>query len=218
VRIAAVLLRSASRGEHLMTAGMVLMAAAAAWPVSEPLVGVPALLALAALIRHHLDSLEDRRDALAAAGANPADTRVISSAGPLAATGLGTLLGTIAAIVLGRPATQALAPLAVGVIAALLVRRGRLGAPALAAGSLAALVTAAVVRVNASATAMQLRSRFTAAHTATAWSAAWPPLLAAALAVAATQAAITHRGPLLRLGRRLTAAAHRRRLTARSGS
>ncbi|NUR63003.1 MAG: hypothetical protein HOV87_30760 [Catenulispora sp.] len=224
VRIAAALLRSAPLGERLAVVGTVLMSAAAAWPLGGPLVVVPALLALAALIRHHLDGLEGRRDALEAAGANPADTRVISSAGPLGATGLGALVGIVAAIVLGRSLTHALAPLAVGIVATLLIRRGPLGAPALAAGSLAALVTAAVVRANAGTPAGQPRSRLVAgqsaqaAHaTTSAWSAAWPPLLAAVLVVAATQAAITHRDTLRQLGRRLADAVHRR-LIARSGA
>ncbi|NUP47490.1 MAG: hypothetical protein HOW97_09275, partial [Catenulispora sp.] len=110
VRIAAALLRSAPRGEHLVVAGMVLTSVAAAWPLSGPPVVIPALLALAALIRHHLDGLDARRDALTAAGADPADTLVIQSAGPLGATGLGALVGGVAALGLGRPVTHALAP------------------------------------------------------------------------------------------------------------
>ena len=228
VRIAAALLRSAPRCERLVVVGMVLTAAAAAWPLGGPPVAVPALLALAALIRHHLDGLEGRRDALTAVGANSSDTRVISSAGPLGATGLGALAGIVASIAVGRPATHALVPLAVGV-AALLIPRGRLGAPALAAGSLAALVIG-VLRVDASPV-VRPRTRLgiaapsapsvatvpTAHAAASAWSAAWPQLLAAVLVVAAAQAASTHRDALRRFGRRLAAAA-RRRLITRSGT
>ena len=77
LRIAASLLRAAPRAEHFLVGGMALASAAAAWPVagaSHPAVAIPALLVLAALIRHQLDGLDARRDALTAAGADPADT------------------------------------------------------------------------------------------------------------------------------------------------
>jgi hypothetical protein len=228
LRIAAALLRSAPRREHLVVVGMVLTSAAAAWPVDGalyPMVAIPALLALAALIRHHLDGLDARRDALTAAGANAADTLVIQSAGPLAATGIGALAGIVAAVALLRFPTHALAPLAVGALAALVMRRAWLGAPALAAGSLGALVTAVAVRAGTRTAEppTELRSRLVAvghdavvahnAHAAgstavthaSAWSIAWPTAVAGALALAATQAAVAHRDALKQFARRLTA-------------
>ncbi|GAA1952895.1 hypothetical protein [Catenulispora subtropica] len=236
VRIAAALLRSAPRGEHLAVAGIALTSAAAAWPFGGalyPLIALPALLASAALVRHHLDGLGARRDALAAAGANAADTLVIQITGPLGAVAVGALAGIAAAVATGRPATPALVPLAVGTAAALVIRRAWLGAPALAAGSLAALTTAVAIRViTHPAAAVQPRSRSsatghaaavaqteTAAHAA-AWGTAWPSALAALLVLAATQAAIVHRDALRRLARRLTALSGQlaRRLAARSGA
>jgi hypothetical protein len=227
LRVAAALLRAAPRAEHLIVAGMALASAAASWPFAGalyPAVAIPALLALAALIRHHLDGLDARRDALTAAGADPADTLVIQVAGPLGATCAGTVVGIGASIALGRPSAHALLPLAVGLIAALLIRRAWLGAPALAAGSVVALATAALVRVSASAAAplAEARSRGTAvAHlpqaAASAWSATWPTALAAALALTAAQLVIARRQQIRSLARALTAAAARR-MIARSGA
>ncbi|MEZ0108368.1 hypothetical protein ABH920_002366 [Catenulispora sp. EB89] len=229
LRIAAALLRAAPRAEHLLVGGMALASAAAAWPFAGalyPAVAIPALLALAALIRHHLDGLDARRDALTAAGADPADTLVIQVAGPLGATCAGTVLGIGASVAVGRPPAHALLPLAVGLVAALLIRRAWLGAPALATGSVVALVTAALVRVSSSASTAaplaEARSRSGAVvhlpqATASAWSAAWPTALAAVLALAATQLVIARRQQLRGLARALTAAAMRR-MIARSGA
>ncbi|MFL6117247.1 MAG: hypothetical protein ACJ786_38725 [Catenulispora sp.] len=206
VRVAATLFRSAPRREHLVIAGMALTSAAAAWPFGGalyPAVAVPALLALAALIRHHLDGLDARREALVAAGANPADTLVIQTTGPLGAASAGAFAGSFAAVVLGRAPTHAVAPLAISLVAALLIRRHRLGAPALAAGSLAALTTSLVA--------------YAAVSTASATTAFWLLALTAVPVSAGTQAAIVKRDGLKRLGRRLAAAA-RRRLTARSSA
>ncbi|MEY9862334.1 hypothetical protein ABH935_007979 [Catenulispora sp. GAS73] len=229
LRIAAELLRAAPRAEHLLIGGMALASAAAAWPFAGalyPAVAIPALLALAALIRHHLDGLGARRDALTAAGADPADTLVIQVAGPLGAACAGTVLGLGASIAAGRPPAHALLPLVVGVVAALLIRRAWIGAPALATGSVVALVTAALVRVSASASAAaplaEARSRGGAIvhlpHAdASAWSAAWPTALAAVLALTATQLVIARRQQIRGVARALTAAAMRR-MIARSGA
>ena len=235
LRIAAALLRAAPRAEHLLVGGMALASAAAAWPFAGalyPAVAIPALLALAALIRHHLDSLGARREALTAAGADSADTLVIQVAGPLGATCAGAVLGIGASIAVGRPPAHALLPLAVGLVAALLIRRAWLGAPALATGAVVALVTAALVRVSASASTAaplaEARSRSGAvvhlpqavAATpagASAWSAAWPTALAAILALTAAQLVIARRQQLRGLARALTAAAMRR-MIARSGA
>ncbi|MBW8806965.1 MAG: hypothetical protein JF587_24385 [Catenulisporales bacterium] len=220
VRVAAALLRSATRREHLLIAGMALTSTATAWPLGGalyPAVAVPASLALAALMRHHLDGLDSRRDALAAAGANPADTLVIQITGPLGAASAGAFAGSFAAVVLGHGRAHAVAPLAMGLVAALLIRRTWLGAPALAAGSLGALVTALVVRATMAADvpAAGSRSRIAAAHAAiSAWTAFWLIAPAAVLVLAGTQAAIVKRDGLKRLGRRLAAAVGRR-LTAR---
>lgn len=205
VRVAATLLRSAPRREHMVIAGMALASAAAAWPFGGalyPAVAIPASLVLAALIRHHLDGLDARRDALAAAGANPADALVIQLTGPLGAASAGAAAGIFAAVVLGHGPAHAVAPLAVGLIAALVIRRRWLGAPALAAGALGALAAAAVVLATVSDDA----------H-ATAWATA----LTAVLVLAGTQAAIVKRDGLKRLGRRLAAAAERRLITRSSG-
>src|SRR6185312_1381587 len=124
LRIAASLLRAAPRAEHLLVGGMALASAAAAWPFAGalyPAVAIPALLALAALIRHHLDGLDARRDALSAAGAEPADALVIQIAGPLGATGAGAVVGIGACVASGRPPAHALLPLAIGLVAALLI-------------------------------------------------------------------------------------------------
>lgn len=235
LRIAAALLRAAPRAEHLLVGGMALASAAAAWPFAGslyPAVAIPALLALAALIRHHLDGLGARREALTAAGAEPADTLVIQVAGPLGAACSGTAVGIAASIVAGRPSAHALLPLAVGLVAALLIRRAWLGAPALATGSVVALVTAALVRVSWSSSAAaplaEARSRSGAvvhlpqavaatAADASAWSAAWPTALAAILALTATQLVIARRQQIRGLARALTAAAARR-MIARSGA
>ena len=237
LRIAAALLRAAPRAEHLIVGGMALTATAAAWPFAGtlyPAVAIPALLALAALIRHHLDGLDVRREALTAAGADPADTLVIQVAGPLGAACAGTVVGIGASVALGRPSAHALLPLAVGLIAALLIRRAWLGAPALATGSVVALATAALVRVSASASAAaplaEARSRSgaivhlpqtvatataTTDASASAWSAAWPTALAAILALTAAQLVIARRQQIRGLARALTAAAARR-MIARS--
>ena len=228
LRIAATLLRAARRAEHLLVAGMALASTAAAWPFAGtlyPAVAVPALLALAALIRHHLDGLDARREALTAAGAEPADTLVIQVAGPLGATCAGTVVGILASIALGRPPAHALLSVAVGLIAALVIRRAWIGAPALAAGSVVALLTVVLLRITASGPNRlpEARSRGTAAahltHAAapSAWSTAWPIALAAALGLAAAQFAIARRQRIRVLTRTLTAAAARR-MMARSGA
>lgn len=231
LRIAASLLRAAPRAEHLLVGGMALASAAAAWPfagVLYPAVAIPALLALAALIRHHLDGLDARREALTAAGAEPADSLVIQVAGPLGATCAGTVVGIGAFVALGRPPAHAFLPLAVGLMAALLIRRTWLGAPALTAGSAAALATAALVRISASASTSaapplaEPRSRGVAhlphvADSAAAWSAAWPTALTAVLTLTAAQLVITRRQQIRALARSLTAAAARR-MIARSGA
>jgi hypothetical protein len=224
LRIAADLLRAAPRAEHLLVGGMAAASAAAAWPFAGtlyPAVAIPALLALAALIRHHLDGLDARRDALAAAGAEPADALVIQVAGPLAATGTGALAGIGACLALGRPPAHVLLPIAVGLVAALLLRRTWIGAPALAAGALAALVTAVLSRGSSSATApiVEARSRGVHLHHATAsvWSATWPSALAAALTLTAAQVVLTRRRQILGRARALAAAATRR-LPPRSGT
>jgi hypothetical protein len=229
LRIAASLLRAAPRAEHLLIAGMALASAAAAWPFAGalyPAVAIPALLALAALIRHHLDGLDARREALIAAGAEPADSLVIQVAGPLGATCAGAVVGIGACAALGRPSAHALVPLAVGLIAALLIHRTWLGAPALTAGSVAAPAAAALTRISASAsTAPPLaepRSRGVAhlphvADSAAAWSAAWPTALTAVLTLTAAQLVIMRRQQIRALVRVLTAAAARR-MIARSGA
>ena len=112
LRVAATLLRAAPRAEHFLVGGMALASAAAAWPFAGalyPAVAIPALLALAALIRHHLDGLDARREALTAAGADPADALVIQVAGPLGATCAGAVVGIGACVALGRPPAHALA-------------------------------------------------------------------------------------------------------------
>lgn len=222
LRIAASLLRAAPRAEHLLVGGMALTSAAAAWPFAGalyPAVAIPALLALAALIRHHLDGLGARREALAAAGAEPADALVIQLAGPLGATCVGAFAGTSAGVAIGRPPTHALLPLAVGLVTALLMRRTWLGAPALAIGSLTALATAALVRMSATAAAPlpETRSRIVANIPASAWSTFWPTALAAVLALAAAQLVIARRRQIRALARALTAAAARR-MIAGSGA
>jgi hypothetical protein len=223
LRIAADLLRAAPRAEHLLVGGMAAASAAAAWPFAGtlyPAVAIPALLALAALIRHHLDGLDARRDALAAAGAEPADALVIQVAGPLAATGTGALAGIGACLALGRPPAHVLLPIAVGLVAALVLRRTWIGAPALAAGALAALVTAVLSRVSSSAAPIvEARSRGVHLHHATAsvWSATWPSALAAALTLTAAQVVLTRRRQILGRARALAAAATRR-LLPRSGT
>ena len=231
LRVAAALLRAAPRAEHLLVGGMALASAAAAWPFAgtvHPAVAIPALLALAALMRHHLDGLDARREALTAAGADPADTLVIHVAGPLGAACAGTVLGIAASVALGRPSAPALLPLAVGVIAALFIRRAWIGAPALVTGSVVALATAALVRVSASPVRplAEARSRgiavghvrqAAAAASVSAWSAAWPTALAAALALIVAQLVITRRQRIRGLARALTAAAARR-MILRSGA
>ena len=218
LRIAAALLRAAPRAEHLVVGGMAVASTAAAWPFGGalyPAVAIPALLALAALIRHHLDGLDARREALAAAGADPADSLVIQVAGPLGATCAGAMAGLGACVALGRPSVHAFAPIAVGLIAALLIRRAWIGAPALAAGSVAALATAALVRLSTSAAApvAEARSRGSAhlvAPSVSLWSAAWPSALAAVLTLIAAQLVSTRRRQIRGLARALTAAAARR--------
>jgi len=242
VRIAASLLRAAPRAEHLTVIGMALTSLAAAWPfegAAYPLVAIPALLALAALIRYHLDGLDVRRDALAAAGANAADSLVIQVAGPFAAISVGAFVGLVAAVALGGSPAHALGPLAAGVVAALLIRRRWLGAPALAAGALGALVTAVIVHATTPDTHLRLaepRARSATSGLSTlqvvpraptlpvvpvahvsAWAAAWPTALTALLILAATQAAIAKREALIRLARHLAAAAERR-LSARGSA
>jgi hypothetical protein len=239
VRVAAILLRGAPRSEHILVAGMALASVAAGWPFGGalyPVVAIPALLALVAMIRHHLDGLDARRDALTAAGAKPADTLVIQVSGPLGATCVGAVVGLGASVGLGRFPVQALVPLAAGLVAAFLIRRTWLGAPALAVSSLAALATAVVARVATarSVPVAEARSRpireLAAAHApllpnashaphaaASVWGAAWPTALAAVLALAATQVVITRRERLRELARTMTAAALRR-LIPRSGA
>ena len=230
LRIAASLLRAAPRTEHLLVGAMGLASAAAAWPFAGalyPAVAIPALLALAALIRYHLDGLGARREALTAAGAKPADALVIQVAGPIGAAWAGAVVGFGASLALGRPSAHALVPIAVGLVAALLVRRTWIGAPALVAGSVAALATAAVVRVSASAGTQatpptEPRSRGAVVmrlpqHTASVWSAAWPTALAAVLTLTAVQLAIARRQQIRGLARAVTAAAARR-LMARSSA
>ena len=231
LRIAASLLRAARRAEHLLVGGMALASAAAAWPFAGalyPAVAIPALLALAALIRHHLDGLDARRDALSAAGAEPADALVIQIAGPLGATGAGAVVGIGACVASGRPPAHALLPLAIGLVAALLIRRTWLGAPALTAGSVTALATAALLRMTASASVSaaapppEARSRGLAllphvADSAAAWSAAWPTALTAVLTLTVAQLVIDRRQQIRALARALTAAAARR-MIASSGA
>lgn len=219
LRIAADLLRAAPRAEHVLVGGMGLASAIAAWPFAGtlyPAVAIPALLALAALIRHHLDGLDARRDALTAAGAEPADALVIQVAGPLAATGTGAMAGLGACVALGRPPAHVLLPIAVGLIAALVIRRTWIGAPALAAGSLAALVTSVLFRLSASAVApvAQARARVVHPHHATAsvWSATWPTALVAVLTLTAAQLISTRRQQILDRVRALAAATARRLL------
>ena len=224
LRIAALLLRAAPHTEHVLVGGMAAASAAAAWPFAGalyPAVAIPALLALAALIRHHLDGLDARRDALVAAGADPADALVIELAGPLVATCAGAFVGLGACIALLRPSAHALLPLAVGLAAAFLIRRTWLGAPALATGSMAALATAVLVRVSASPVAplVEARSRGVAQlphASASAWSTTWPTTLVAILTLATAQLLIARRQQILALARDLTAAAARR-VVARSG-
>lgn len=227
LRIAASLLRAAPRAEHLLVGAMALASAAAAWPFAGalyPAVAIPALLALAALIRHHLDGLDARREALTAAGAEPADSLVIQVAGPLGATGAGAVVGIGACAALVRPPTHALVPLAVGLIAALLIRRTWLGAPALTAGSVTALAAAALVRISAPAVPplAEPRSRGVAhlphiADSAAAWSTAWPTALTAVLTLTAAQLIITRRQRIRALARSLTAAAARRMIAGSGG-
>ncbi|WP_194925043.1 hypothetical protein [Catenulispora pinisilvae] len=227
LRVAAALLRAAPRAEHVLVGAMAVASAAAAWPFAGPLypaVAIPALLALAALIRHHLDGLDARRDALTAAGADPADTLVIQIAGPLAATGVGAVLGGAAATALGRPSAPAFLPLIIALVAALLIRRSWLGAPALATGAVVALVTAALVRVSTSAAAPVAEARSRGAvlplpHAASASAAgtAWPTALAAVLALSTVQLVIARRRQIRGLVRALTAAAARR-MIARSSA
>ena len=227
LRIAASLLRAAPRTEHLLVGAMGLASAAAAWPFAGalcPAVAIPALLALAALVRYHLDGLGARREALTAAGAKPADALVIQVAGPIGAAWAGAVVGFGASLALGRPSAHALVPIAVGLVAALLVRRTWIGAPALVAGSVAALATAAVVRVSASAVVPLAETRSRGAvvmrlpqHTASVWSAAWPTALAAVLTLTAVQLAIARRQQIRGLARAVTAAAARR-LMARSSA
>ncbi|MEY9935166.1 hypothetical protein ABH926_009837 [Catenulispora sp. GP43] len=227
LRVAASLLRAAPRTEHLLVGGTALASAAAAWPFAGalyPAVAIPALLAMAALIRHLLDGLGARREALTAAGAEPADALVIQVAGPVGATWAGAVVGFAAGVALGRPSAHALVPIAVGLVAALLVRRAWIGAPALGAGFVAAFATAAVVRVSAAADAplAEPRSRGAVAphlpqHAASVWSGAWPTALAAVLTVAAAQVVIARRREIRGLARALTSAAARR-LIARSSA
>ena len=191
-----------------------------------PAVAIPALLALAALIRHHLDGLDARRDALTAAGADPADSLVIQLAVPLGATCAGVVVGIGACVALGRPSAHALLPLAVGLIAALLIRRTWLGAPALTAGSVAALghgrSGAPLASSSAAPPLAEPRSRGVThlphvADSAASWSAAWPTALAAVLTLTAAQLVITRRQQIRALARALTATAARR-MIARSGA
>ena len=134
-------------------------------------------------------------------------------------------MGFGASVGLGQPSAHALAPIAVGLIAALFIRRTWIGAPALAVGSFAALVTAAVLRVSASPAAPPLaeaRSRMAVVPrlphaAASVWDAAWPTALAAVLALIVAQLVITRRHRIRSLGRALTAAAARR-LIARSSA
>lgn len=228
LRVAADLLRAAPRAEHLIVGGMTLASAAAAWPFAgalHPAVAIPALLALAALIRHDLDGLDARREALTAAGADPADTLVIQVAGPLGATCAGAVAGLGASMVTGRPASHAVIPIAVGLIAALLIRRTWIGAPALATGALAAVATAALLRVSASTGSpavplAEARSRtMPLLHhvAASAWDTAWPTALAAVLTLTAVQLVVARRQQLRVLARSVTSAAARR-MIVRSGA
>lgn len=225
LRLAATLLRAAPRAEHLVVAGMTLASAAAAWPFTGamyPAVAVPAILTLAALIRHHLDGLGARREALVAAGADPGDTLVIQIAGPLGATWAGAVAGLGASVVLGRSPVPATAPIAVGLIATLLIRRTWLGAPALATASVAASATATLLRLSASPAApvVEARSRTSVHHvagSAAAWSVGWPTALAAVLTLTAVQVAIARRQQIRALTRALAAAAARR-MIVRSGT
>lgn len=227
LRIAASLLRAAPRTEHLLVGGMALASAAAAWPFAGdlyPAVAIPALLALAALIRHHLDGLDARRDALTAAGADPADSVVIQVAGPLGATCAGAFAGIGACVVLGRPSALVLLPLAVGLVAALPIRRTWLGAPALTAGSVTALAAAILVRVCTPAAPPLAEPRshgiahlpHAAASSTSAWSAAWPSVLAAVLTLAAAQLVVARQQEIHALARRAPAAAAARRTTTRN--
>ena len=184
VRVAATLLRAAPRAERRVVAGMALTSTAAAFPIAGawyPLVAVPALLGLAALIRHHLDGLDGRREALAAAGAGPADILVIQIVPAVAAAGLGVLIGFAATVGRGRfvPTAYTLAPLAAALVAALLIRRSWFGAPALTAGALAALGSAG--------TAFGLHAVHSRPST---WSTAWPAVLAAGTTLVVAQTAI----------------------------
>jgi hypothetical protein len=205
IRVAATLLRAAPRSEQSLVAAMAAVAAVAAWPLPDDVhlfVAVPAVLLLAALIRFHTDRHVPRREALAAAGAKPADLTVIQAAGPLGGTVVGTVAGALAALVTGNPqaVVHGLLPLAVGVIAAFVLRPAWIGAPALIAGTAASVVAAVAVALSTSAgpaAALVASARSRAVGTGVshgAARAAWDhralPVVAAAIVLVAAQVAV----------------------------
>jgi len=205
IRVAATLLRAAPRSEQSLVAAMAGAAAVAAWPSPDDVyafVAVPAVLLLAALVRFHTDRHVGRREALAAAGAKPADLTVIQAAGPLGGTVVGTVAGAVAALATGNPQAVAhgLLPLAVGVIAALMLRPAWIGAPALIAGTAASVVAGVAVALSASAgpaaaLVASARSRTAGAgvsHGAVraAWDHGSLPVVAAVIVLVAAQVAV----------------------------
>jgi hypothetical protein len=147
VGIGLMLLRAAAPRERGLALAMAVAAAVAAAPLpveAYAIAAVPALLALAALIRYHADGLDARREALASAGARPADQAVIQATAPMAATGAGALLGIVAALATGQPwaVLYAPLPLAVAALATFLLRPRVVGAFALAVGAAAGLLAA----------------------------------------------------------------------------
>jgi hypothetical protein len=202
VRVAIRLFLAAERTELLTIAGAVIAATAAAWPAPAsvyPYVAIPAVLLLATLIRVNADSLDSRRQALASAGANPTDTRIITAVCPLAASAAGATAGIAASIATGHPhaAGHALLPLLVVVIAMIVLRPKWIGAPALAAGTAAASVAAVAVTLSVptgagTSTALVASTTSAAARAAAAgaeWNYASLPAVAAVLVLVAAQVA-----------------------------
>jgi hypothetical protein len=147
VGIGLMLLRAAAPREQGLALAMAAVAAVAAAPLPVEvyaIAAVPALLALAALIRYHADGLDARREALAWAGARPGDQAVIQATAPMAAAAAGALLGIVAAVATGRPwaVLYAPLPLAVAALATFLLRPKLVGAFALAVGAAAGLLAA----------------------------------------------------------------------------
>jgi hypothetical protein len=200
IRIALRLLRGATHREHLVLTAMAAAATAIAWPFPgtvHALVAIPGVLLLTALIRLHEDGLTERRNALTCAGADPADATVITAIGPIAAAVAGSVVGAVAAVAAGHPtavATHAALPLLAGTIATVVLRPKWIGAPALAAATIAAAVAAlAVVVSDPSSRSTALVAATTAGSGAGSHAAGWGhgslPAVAAALVLVATQVA-----------------------------